>query len=47
MSLKELEAKIQWAREEAWYKGNVDAFDEVYAADYCMAHSRLSRMQTG
>jgi predicted ester cyclase len=34
MSLKELEAKIQWANEEAWYKGNVDAFDEVYAADY-------------
>ena len=34
MSLKELEAKIQWAIEEAWYKGNVDAFDEVYAADY-------------
>ena len=34
MSLKELEAKIQRAGEEAWYKGNVDAFDEIYAADY-------------
>jgi len=33
MSLKELEAKNQWALEEAWHKGNVDAFDEVYAAD--------------
>jgi len=33
MSLKELEAKNQWAFEEAWSKGNVDAFDEVYAAD--------------
>jgi predicted ester cyclase len=34
MSLKELEAKIQWAGEEAWYKGNMDALDEAYAVDY-------------
>jgi steroid delta-isomerase-like uncharacterized protein len=34
MSLEELKAKIRWAGEEAWLKGNVDAFDEVYAADY-------------
>ncbi len=34
MSLKELEAKIQRAGEEAWYKGNVDALDEAYATDY-------------
>ena len=34
MSLKELEAKIQRAGEEAWHKGNMDPLDEVYAADY-------------
>lgn len=34
MSLRELEAKIQRAGEEAWYKGNVDALDEAYATDY-------------
>jgi len=34
MSLEELKAKIRRAGEEAWLKGNVDAFDEVYAADY-------------
>lgn len=34
MSLEELKAKIRWANEEAWLKGNLDAFDEVYAADY-------------
>jgi steroid delta-isomerase-like uncharacterized protein len=34
MSLKELQDKIQWAGEEAWLKGNLDALDEVYAADY-------------
>ena len=34
MSLKELESKIQWAGEEAWYRGNVDALDEAYAAGY-------------
>lgn len=34
MSLEELKSKILWAGEEAWLKGNVDAFDEVYAADY-------------
>jgi predicted ester cyclase len=34
MSLKELETKIQQVGEEAWYKGNVDALDEVYATDY-------------
>lgn len=34
MSLEELKTKIRWAGEEAWLKGNVDALDEVYAADY-------------
>lgn len=34
MSLEELKSKIQWAGEEAWYNGNVDALDEIYAADY-------------
>ena len=34
MSPEEFKSKILWAGEEAWLKGNVDAFDEVYAADY-------------
>ncbi len=34
MSLEELKAKIRWAGEEAWHKGNVDALGEVYAEDY-------------
>jgi predicted ester cyclase len=34
MSLEEMEAKIRWAGEEAWLRGNLDALDEVYAADY-------------
>jgi len=34
MSLKELEAKIQRAGEEAWYRGNVDALNDAYAEDY-------------
>ncbi|MGD8398277.1 MAG: nuclear transport factor 2 family protein [Anaerolineae bacterium] len=34
MSLKEVQAKIQWAGEEAWLKGNVDALKEAYAEDY-------------
>ncbi len=34
MSLHEIAAKIQRAGEEAWYQGNVDALDQVYAADY-------------
>jgi len=34
MPLTELKAKIQHAGEEAWYKGNVDALDEAYAAGY-------------
>ena len=34
MSLEEMKAKIRWAAEEAWLKGNLDALDEVYAADY-------------
>ncbi len=34
MSLADFKAKIRWAGEEAWLKGNVDAFDELYAADY-------------
>ena len=34
MSLEEMKAKIRWAGEEMWLKGNLDALDEVYAADY-------------
>ena len=34
MSLKEVQAKIQWAGEQAWLAGNVDALHEAYAADY-------------
>ena len=34
MSLEEMKAKIRWAGEEAWLKGNFDALDEVYAPDY-------------
>jgi predicted ester cyclase len=34
MSLAEMKAKIRWAGEEAWLNGNLDALDEVYAADY-------------
>jgi steroid delta-isomerase-like uncharacterized protein len=34
MSLEELKAKIRRAGEEAWLKGNVEAFDELYTADY-------------
>lgn len=34
MSLEEFKAKIRQVGEEAWYKGNVDALDEVYAAGY-------------
>ncbi|MBM4467122.1 MAG: ester cyclase [Chloroflexi bacterium] len=34
MSLEELKAKIRWAGEEAWLKGNLDDLGEVYAADY-------------
>lgn len=34
MQREELKAKIRWAGEEAWYKGNVDCFDDVYADDY-------------
>jgi predicted ester cyclase len=34
MSLEGMKAKIRWAGEEAWLKGNLEALDEVYAADY-------------
>ena len=34
MSHEEIKAKIRWSGEEAWYNGNVDALDEVYATDY-------------
>jgi predicted ester cyclase len=34
MSLGTLEAKIQKAGEAAWYQGNMDGLDQVYAADY-------------
>jgi predicted ester cyclase len=33
MSLKEFKAKYRWAVEEAYYKGNVDAMDELYIPD--------------
>ena len=33
MSLEELKNKIRWAGEEAWMKGNLDALEEVYAAE--------------
>ncbi len=32
-SMEELKAKIQWAWEETYYKGNLDALDEIYACD--------------
>ena len=34
MPLEQLKAKIRWAGEEAWLKGNLDALGEVYDADY-------------
>ena len=34
MSIEEMKRKIQWAGKEAWLKGNLDAFDEVYAEDF-------------
>jgi steroid delta-isomerase-like uncharacterized protein len=34
MAHEALKQKIQWAGKEAWLKGNLDAFDEVYAVDY-------------
>ena len=34
MSLEELKSKIQWAGQEAWLNGNVDALDEVYGTEY-------------
>lgn len=34
MAHEELKHKIQWAGKEAWLKGNLDALDEVYAAEY-------------
>ena len=34
MSMEEMKRKIEWAGKEAWLKGNLDAFDEVYAEDY-------------
>jgi predicted ester cyclase len=30
---EETKSKIRWANREAWFAGNVDALDEVYAAD--------------
>ncbi|MDF1512678.1 MAG: ester cyclase [Anaerolineae bacterium] len=32
--LEQLKNRIIWAGEQAWVKGNLDAFDEVYAEDY-------------
>jgi predicted ester cyclase len=29
-----MKGRIRWAGEEAWLKDNLDALDEVYAADY-------------
>ena len=33
MSLEELKAKYTWGMEEAYYRGNVDALDKLYAPD--------------
>ncbi len=33
MSLEDIKDKLRWAYDEAWYKGNLDALDEVFAAD--------------
>ena len=45
MSLEALAARIRWAGEEAWYKGNVDALDEVYAADYIWRRPPLADLK--
>lgn len=34
MSLDELKVEIERVGKEAWYHGNVDALDQIYAADY-------------
>lgn len=34
VSLEEMKEKIRWAGEQAWLEGNLDALDQVYAADY-------------
>ncbi|MGD2050751.1 MAG: ester cyclase [Chloroflexota bacterium] len=34
MTMEEMKRKIEWAGKEAWLKGNLAAFDEVYAEDY-------------
>jgi len=31
---EELGSKLRWALEEGWNKGNLDAWNKVYAADY-------------
>ncbi len=33
MSLEDFKDKFRWALDEAWCKGNLDALDEVYAAE--------------
>jgi predicted ester cyclase len=38
MTIEEIMAKERWATEEAYLRGNVDAFDEVFAPD-CRFHS--------
>lgn len=45
MSHEELKEKIRWAGEEAWYEGNVNAFDEVYADDYVWHRPPLPDIQ--
>jgi predicted ester cyclase len=34
MSLQEIMRKIQWAGEEAWFRGNMAPLEQVYASDY-------------
>ena len=34
MSLEDMNSRIRWSGEDAWLKGNLDALDEVYAANY-------------
>jgi predicted ester cyclase len=41
MSQEKLKAKMRWAMEEAYYKGNLDALDEAFATGYVLHHPPL------
>ena len=45
MSLQALKGKIEWAGKEAWYSGNVDALDEVYAQDMISRRAPFSDIE--